>query len=452
MATCVNTQSVANKKIFKEIVLFSLPLIATGILQLLYNAADMIIVGRIDGYLAMGAVGSTSSLIHLVTMAFIGLSVGALSVTSRSIGAKDKEFSFKVVHTSIPLSLICGVIVGIIGFFLSEKLLILMESPSTILPLSTKYLKVYFLGMPFMMLYNFGAAILKANGDSKRPLIILAISGLINVILNYVFVAWVNLGVVGVATATVISQTFSAILVVYFLCKEKGYVQFVFKKMKIHFDALNEIVHIGLPSGIQSVCFSLSNVILQRYVNIFGDIAVAGVSSASSVDGFLYTALNAVSQASLTFSSRAFGEKNANKIATVLKQTILLECIVGFVLGAIVLLFASQLLALYNGDPSVIAVGKVRLYVMASTYFLCGIMESLVGTIRGMGYSVLPMISAIFGVCGLRIAWVVISFTFIQDLIMVHLSFPITWTIIIFVYLIIYGYVKKKVKSRFLAE
>ena len=451
MTACVDSV-VDKKKLFKEILLFSLPLILTGILQLVYNAADMIIVGRLDGYQAMGAVGSTAPLINLIIMAFIGLSVGSLSATARAIGAKDKEFSFKVVHTSIPLSLISGVVVGIIGFFLSEKLLVLMKSPPSILPLSTKYLKVYFLGMPFTMLYNFGSAILKANGDSKRPLIILAISGIINVLLNYAFVAWAHLGVVGVAIATVVSLVISATAVLILLLKESGYVQFIFKKMAIYPDALKEIIHIGLPSGLQSVCFSFANVFLQSYINSFGDVTVAGNSAASSVEGFVYTSLNAISQATLTFASKSYGEKNLKKIDLVLKQSFVLQIVATVVIGAIVLLFSNQLLSLYNGDLAVIEVGKKRMIIIVSTYFLCGIMESFVGAIRGMGYSVVTMITAIFGACGLRIAWVVISFLIVQDILMVYLSYPISWALIIIVHYITYIIVRKKVKESFEKE
>ena len=305
-----------------KIILFSLPLIATGILQLLYNAADIIVVGQFSGHTAMAAVGSTGSLVNLVTNLFIGLSVGSLSAMSRWIGAGEKEKADRIVHTSIPVGVIGGVVVGVIGFFGAELFLKWMKTDVNVIDQATLYLKIYFVGMPFAMLYNFGAAILRACGDTKRPLIILSLAGLINVGLNLWLVAGFNMGVAGVAIGTTASQAISAVAVLWVLWRRKGYGCFRFKKMHVYTGALKEIVHIGLPAGVQGTIFSLSNVIIQSSINIFGDIAMAGNAAAASIEGFVYTAMNAVSQACLTFTAQNYG---ANKLKNI--RLILVQCV-----------------------------------------------------------------------------------------------------------------------------
>lgn len=278
-----------------KIIWFSLPLIATGILQLLYNAADIIVVGQFSGHTAMAAVGSTGSLVNLVTNLFIGLSVGALSAMSRWIGAGEKEKADKVVHTSIPVGLIGGIIVGVIGFFGAEFFLELMKTDANVIGQATLYLKIYFVGMPFSMLYNFGASILRACGDTKRPLIILSLAGLINIGINLLLVIAFDMGVAGVAIGTTVSQAISAVAVLWVLCRRKGYGKLRFGKLRIYGDTLKDIIRIGLPAGIQGTIFSLSNVIIQSSINVFGDIAMAGNAAAANIEGFVYTAMNALS-------------------------------------------------------------------------------------------------------------------------------------------------------------
>ena len=439
-----------------KIILFSLPLIATGILQLLYNAADIIVVGQFSGHTAMAAVGSTGSLVNLVTNLFIGLSVGSLSAMSRWIGAGEKEKADRIVHTSIPVGVIGGVVVGVIGFFGAELFLKWMKTDVNVIDQATLYLKIYFVGMPFAMLYNFGAAILRACGDTKRPLIILSLAGLINVGLNLWLVVGFNMGVAGVAIGTTASQAISAVAVLWVLWRRKGYGCFRFKKMHVYTGALKEIVHIGLPAGVQGTIFSLSNVIIQSSINIFGDIAMAGNAAAASIEGFVYTAMNAVSQACLTFTAQNYGANKLKNIRLILVQCVAIVTVVGVALGAAAYVFSPQLLFLYNKDAEVIAYGVDRLAIVATMYFLCGLMEVLVGTLRGVGRSLVPMILSVVGVCGGRIIWIYTVFAAEQNLTMLYLSYPVSWLLAIVMHLITYfcviGRVKKELSPIGVAE
>ena len=435
-----------------KIILFSLPLIATGILQLLYNAADIIVVGRFADHTAMAAVGSTSSLVNLIINLFIGLSVGTLSVMSRQIGAGNREKADKIVHTSIPLSLIGGVIVGIIGFFGARFFLELMKTDLKVIDQAVIYLQIYFIGMPFCMLYNFGASILRACGDTKSPLIVLCVSGLINVGINFWLVAGYNLGVVGVAVGTTVSQIISSIAILFLLAKRKDYGKFSFRKMKIHGATLAEIIRIGLPAGIQGMTFSLSNVIIQSSINSFGDIAMAGNAAASSIEGFIYTSMNAISQACLTFTAQNYGAHKLSNLKLVLIQCTLIVCSIGIALAGIVFLFKEPLLTLYNKEPEVIRYGAERLVYICLPYLLCGVMEVLVGSLRGMRCSFLPMIFSIVSICGGRILWIYTVFKFKHTLPMLYLSYPISWLVAILLHFFTYIFVSRKVKKELLPE
>lgn len=452
MSESTESQDMCQRPLLKKIILFSLPLIATGILQLLYNAADIVVVGQIDGHTAMAAVGSTGSLVNLITNLFIGLSVGALSAMSRSIGANDAEHADNIVHTSVLVSLIGGVIVGAFGFFACEQMLIWMQTPESVLPLSVSYLKIYFLGMPFMTLYNFGASVLRACGDTKRPLIILCGAGMVNVVLNYILVAGFGLGVVGVAVGTTASQVLSAVAVIAVLMRREGFGYFNIKKMRIDRRSLLEMTEIGLPAGIQSTIFSISNVIIQSSINSFGDVAMAGSAAASNLEGFVYISMNSISQACLTFTARNYGAHNTANMRLVLYQCLGIVTVIGVVMGVAVYLLAQPLLSIYNGDAEVIVYGVERLLLVCVPYFLCGIMEVVVGSLRGMGCSVLPMISAIVGVCGIRIVWIYTVFAMNRTLFMLYLSYPISWMITIAIHMVCYYCVRAKTERMVAAE
>ncbi|MEG2457127.1 MAG: MATE family efflux transporter, partial [Clostridia bacterium] len=346
-----------SRPLFGKIILFSLPLVLSGILQLLYNACDIIVVGRFVGTVAMTAVGSTGALVNLIINLFIGLSVGALSATARYIGAQNREEADKIVHTSILISIIGGFVLGIFGFFMAEQFLIWMNTPTNVLPLSTLYLKIFFLGMPFNSLFNFGSSILRACGDTKRPLIFLSIAGVVNVILNLVFVVTFNMSVAGVAIATVISQIISAVLVVICLMKRKGYGRLELRKLKIHWNSLKEILQIGLPAGIQSTIFSISNVIIQASVNSLGDIVMAGNTAAANIEGFVYVSMNSIAQASLTFTGQNYGANKEKNVNLVLLQSLIIVTIVGLVFGLGVFMFGSTLLRIYDTNAEVISYG-----------------------------------------------------------------------------------------------
>lgn len=435
------------RPLFGKILLFFLPLAASGILQLLYNAADIITVGQFADHTAMAAVGSTSSLVNLIVNLFIGLSVGALSVMSRCVGAGDREKADKVVHTSIPVGFLSGILVGIVGFFGARFFLELMDTDELVIDQATIYLQIYFIGMPFSMIYNFGAAILRACGDTKRPLLILAGAGLINVAINLWLVIAYGLGVVGVGVGTTVSQLVSAVAVLFVLCRQKGYGQFSFRRIRIHIGALKNIVRIGLPAGIQSMIFSLSNVIIQSSINSFGDIAMAGSTAAASLEGFVYTTMNAVSQACLTFTAQNYGARKFGNIRLVLAQCVGIVTVIGLIMGVGVYLLADPLLSIYNTEPEVIAFGRERLLYACAPYFLCGLMEVLVGSIRGMGRSLLPMIFAIVAVCGVRILWIYTFFAAQRTLAMLFISYPVSWLAAVAMHLCTFIFVSKKVKK-----
>lgn len=433
------------RPLFLKIVKFSLPLILTGILQLLYNAADIIVVGRFAGKEAMAAVGSTGALINLITNLFLGLSVGALSAMSRWVGARNPEKASKVQHTAVLISVVGGVVIGLVGFFISSYLLKLMQTPDTVLPLSTLYLKIYFLGMPFNLLYNFGSSIMRACGDTQRPLMFLAFAGLVNVGLNLLLVIVFRMSVAGVAIATVSAQAISSVLVVIWLGKGKRYPKLSFKKLRLHKNELMEIIKIGLPAGIQGTIFSLSNVLIQSSINFFGDVAMAGNAAAANIEGFVYVSMNSVSQACLTFVGQNYGADRHENINLILFQCVLFVTAVGLVMGSLVYLLGKPLCAVYNTDPEVIAFGVERLLFISVPYCLCGIMEVLVGALRGIGHSLVPMLVSVAGVCGLRIVWVYTVFAAVKTLPMLYLSYPISWLATAAIHFICYLFVSRKV-------
>ena len=433
--------------VFRKMLLFAIPLMCSSILQLLFNAADIVVVGRFAGDNALAAVGSNTALINLFTNLFIGLSVGTNVLTARYYGAKKEADLRETVHTSMLLSIYSGVILTIVGVVGARFLLELMKAPSEVIGLATLYLRILFLGMPSMMVYNFGSAILRAVGDTKRPLYYLLGAGIINVILNLFFVITCQMGVAGVGLATVISQTISAALVVRCLMQEKGGIQLELKALSISKDKLAKILKIGLPAGFQGTVFSLSNVVIQSAVNSFGPIAVAGNSAASNIEGFVYMAMNTFYQATISFTSQNFGAKEYKRIYKILAAGEIYVIATGVILGNLAVLFGESLLHMYSSNAEVIVAGMARLRIICTIYALCGIMDVLVGALRGIGYSVIPMIVSLVGACGLRLVWIATVFQIPQyhSLTTVYLSYPITWTITLTVHAVTFALAARKV-------
>ena len=421
-----------------KVLRFSLPLILTSVLQLLYNAADVVVVGQFAGAQALAAVGSTGALTNLLVNLFMGLSVGASVVIARSYGAQDYKAIQKGVHTSITVAAIAGVVVGIIGIFASKPLLKMMSSPDDVIDLAALYMRIFFIGMPFNMLYNFGASVLRAIGDTKRPLYFLSISGVVNVVLNLILVIVFRMSVAGVAIATVASQIISAVLVLLCLIRSEGAIHLDLKKLRIDPQQLKVIVQVGLPAGLQGSLFSISNVLIQSTVNSFGSIAMAGNAAAGNLEGFVYVAMNAIHQAALTFASQNLGAKKIDRVKRSMWVCLGTVAVIGLALGLVFLLFQEPLLRLYNSDPEVIRYGMLRLALIMPTYFLCGMMDVMVGQLRGVGYSIMPMIVSLTGACLFRVAWIYFVFPFDPTLTNLYTSYPISWGLTFAVHLICY--------------
>ena len=419
-----------------KILLFTLPLMASSILQLLFNAADIIVVGRYAGSDALAAVGSTGALINLLTNMFIGFSVGANVLVARYYGAGKPDEVSETVHTSVMLSIIGGVLLAVIGIIFASPLLELMGTPENVLPLAALYVRIYFAGMPVILLYNYGSAILRAIGDTKRPLYYLAIAGVLNIILNLILVIVFEMSVAGVALATIISQTLSAVLVIRCLMHIEGGCHLDLHQLKIHTNKLWKILQLGLPAGLQSSIFSLSNVLIQSSVNSFGAIAMAGNSAAANIEGFTYVAMNSFYQAAITFVSQNMGAMEFRRIRKIAWQCLACVTVTGALLGNLSFFFGHQLLGIYSDEAEVIRYGIYRLEVIGTTYFLCGIMDVCVGCLRGIGYSFLPMVVSLLGACGFRILWIFTVFKGHHDLHTLYISYPISWAITASVHMI----------------
>ena len=433
-----------NGPLLSKILLFSLPLMASGILQLLFNAADMVVAGRFAGSVALGAIGATSSLINLLINVFMGLSVGANVTIAHFYGARRDEDVSNTVHTTIALVFVCGIFLMIFGSFVSGPLLTLMGTPDEILPYSAIYMRIYFLGCPMLLLYNFGAAILRAVGDTRRPLIYLSIAGVVNIILNMIFVIIFGLGVVGVALATIISQSVSAILVLITIMNSDSSIRFEWRKLKFHKNMVLRIARIGLPAGFQGAVFAISNVLIQSSVNSFGAIAVAGNTASMSLEGFVYNAMNSYHQTAISFTGQNVGASRYDRVRRTMWLCLCCVTVTGLSLGALSTLFGRQLLSLYSTDSAVIEYGMRRINIIMITYFLCGLMDSIVGTIRGMGYSIMPMIVSLLGACAFRIVWIYTIFRFIYTPECLYISYPISWILTFSVHFICYFNVSKK--------
>ena len=418
-----------NGPIFGKLLVFALPLMLSGILQLLFNAADIVVVGKFSGSHALAAVGSTGALINLFVNVFIGFSIGTNVLVAQYFGARDEKNVHETVHTSILLGIVGGFILIAAGMVFAKPMLEWMDTPEDVLSHAVLYMRIYFIGMPAMLVYNFGAAILRAIGDTRRPLYYLLSAGVINVILNLFFVIVLDMGVAGVATATVISQVVSAILIVRCLMHSDGIYRLDLHALKIHKTKMVHIAKIGLPAGVQGAVFSLSNVLIQSSVNSFGSIAMAGNTAAGNIEGFVYTSMNAVYQTALSFTSQNVGGRRQDRIPKIVFQCLAIVTVVGAVLGNLAYQCGPFLLNIYSSDPEVIQYGMSRMQIICQWYFLCGIMDVAVGILRGMGYSMMPMLVSLAGACGLRVLWIFTVFVWKHSLFVLYLSYPITWTL-----------------------
>lgn len=432
--------------VLKKMLLFCIPLMCSSILQLLFNAADIIVVGQFAGDHSLAAVGSNTSLINLLTNLFVGLSVGVNVLAARYYGAKQAKELSDTVHTAIFVGLLSGIFLNIVGVLGAKQILIWMSTPNEVLRLATLYLRVYFFGMTAMMVYNFGSALLRAMGDTKRPLYYLFGSGVINVILNLFFVIVLRLDVAGVALATVISQCISAGLVIRCLIMEKGAMHLELGKIRLKRNIFVKILQIGIPAGIQGVVFSLSNVVIQASVNSFGSTVMAGNSAAQNLEGFVYMAMNAFHQGAVTFTSQNMGAGRKDRIMRIALVSQLCVVVVGIVFGNGVVLFGHQLLGIYSDSAKVVAAGMVRLKMICTVYALCGMMDVMVGLLRGLGYAVMPMIVSLIGACGLRLVWIATIFQIPQfhTISILYLSYAVTWIITFLVHVVCFYVVARK--------
>lgn len=427
-----------------KLISFSLPLMLSSILQLMFNAVDIIVVGRFDSSQALAAVGSTTALISIFTNLFIGISLGANVLAARYFAAgRDKEMS-ETVHTAIALALISGIIMVFVGAGASRLALELMATPADVIDLSVTYMRIYFMGMPFFMLYNYGAAVLRAVGDTKRPLFFLAAAGLVNVVLDLLLVIVIPLGVAGVAIGTVSSQFVSSILVLWCLHRSEGSYQLRFSKLTIKWVYLKRIFQVGIPAGIQSTVINFSNAMLQSSVNSFGSTAMAGYTAANNVLGFLYVSVNAVTQACMSFTSQNYSVGKHRRMDRVLLDCIILSAGVSAVLGVGAYIFGSQVMGIYTSDAEVIRCGMEILPITTVPYFLCGIMDLIPGALRGMGHSAVPMVLSVIGTVGTRIVWIYGLFPNHRSLFFLFISYPVSWIVTILMQAVCFYFVRKK--------
>ncbi len=438
-----------NGPLLGKILIFAIPLVLSGILQLLFNAADIVVVGRFVGNQALAAVGSTGALINLLINLFMGLSIGTNVLVARSYGAGKKDELDEVVHTSILTALLSGTFLVIVGLLLARPALEIMGTPEDVIDEAAVYMRIYFIGMPSTMAYNFGSAVLRAVGDTKRPLYFLTVSGVVNVILNLIFVIVFRMSVSGVALATIISQTLSAFLVLRCLMLTDSDYKLVLSRLRIVPDKFFKMLSIGLPAGLQGTLFSLSNVLIQSSVNSFGSVAMAGNTAASNVEGFVYTSMNSIYQTSISFTGQNHGAMKVKRIGKILLMCQAIVILIGLVMGNAVYFFGSDILKLYSSDPQVIEYGLRRMSIIATTYFLCGMMDVIVGSLRGMGYSIMPMLVSLAGACGFRILWIYTIFQEYHTLQCLYISYPISWALTFSVhficFLMVYGRLRKNV-------
>ena len=436
-----------------KLIIFTIPIILSGVLQLLFNAADVIVVGRFAGQASLSAVGSTSSLINLMTNLFIGMSVGANVCAAQYYGANNEVDVKKTIHTSTAFSLICGIVLIFVGVFGARPMLLLMGSPTNVINLAVLYVQIYFIAMPAIMLYNFLAAILRASGDTAHPLFFLTIAGIVNVLLNLVLVIGFRLGVAGVAIATVTSNYISCGMLVVFLMRKDDSLKLDITKISIDGKILKKIVTMGLPAGIQGSLFSLSNVVIQSAINSFGEAVMAGSAAASSIEGFVYISMNSVSQTTVTFVGQNYGAGDEKRVKRVIFDTLAIVSVVGLTMGNLAYHFAPQLLPIYmdsNEDITrAVAAGTVRLLWVCCPYLLCGIMDTLCGGLRGLGHSTVPMVVSLLGACVTRLIWIATYFQSHHTEAVLFFSYPGSWFLTLTVHsiclIIVYkAWVKRK--------
>lgn len=443
----MNSKKVVNMlegPLLGPIFLFAMPLFITSVLQLAYNAVDIIVVGKFTGHHALAAVGATGPVINLLVTMFMGISIGASVIMGQNVGARDFKNAQDTLHTAIGISILGGILVLFAGIFTAMPLLRLMQTPPEVIELAGEYLKIYYIGMPGFMVYNFGAALLRAIGDSRRPMYFLTISGIFNVICNLIFVIVFKMGVAGVAIATSISQYIAAALIVASLLKADGYMKLSFDKIRISKDKALGMMKIGLPAGFQGALFSISNILIQSGINSFGSVVMAGNTAAGNLEGFVYMGMNAVYQTSLSFTSQNMGAKQYDRVKKIFWTCVRVVIVVGLVLGVGAWLLGDKLLRLYTDEPEVIKYGVERLGVVSATYFLCGIMDTMVGGLRGMGYSITPMIISLTAVCILRMIWIATIFQSIHTPVILYLSYPVSWTVAAIGNYVNYLYAMKK--------
>ena len=438
-----------------SIISYTVPIILASVLQLLFNAADLIVVGRFRGSLSVGAVGATGSITTLIISLFIGLSTGAGVNVAHAIGSRDEKMQHHMVHTALLVALIGGGIMSAVGVCFAGNFLEMMGTPADILPLSTVYMRVYFCGMIFTMVYNFSSAILRAAGDTKSPLAFLAIAGVLNVVLNVLFVVCFGMNVEGVALATVISQALSAALVVWALCRRTDGCHLELKKIRIHKKALIKILVFGIPAGLQSSVFSISNVLIQSSINSFGEVFTSGNAAASNIEGFVYTSMNAFSQTSLNYTGQNVGARQYDRVKKILWICVICAGITGITLGGAAYLCAPRLLQVYITDSAqAIADGILRMSIVCLPYFLCGMMDATTGSLRGLGSSMLPMVISVMGACVLRVVWIYTVFQIPQY----HtpqgllISYPISWILTFSCQLLAFAVVLRKHIRRYQAQ
>lgn len=437
-----------NGPLLGKILIFYIPLMLSGVLQLLFNAADIVVVGRFAGSDALAAVGSTSSLINLLVNFFIGLSVGANVLVARYYGAGQKKELSEMVHTAVLTSIVSGFVLIFLGICLSAPALRLMDTPENVIDQSVLYMRIYFLGMPFMMAYNFGSAILRAVGDTRRPLYYLLIAGVVNVVLNLIFVICFSWGVAGVAAATSISQIISSALVIRCLIRTDAVYKLNIKELRVNKDKLIKMAQIGLPAGLQSSLFSISNVLIQSSVNSFGSIAMAGNTAASNIEGFIYTAMNAFYQTAISFIGQNYGAQKFKRIGKIAGICVGCVFLIGLIMGNVAYLVSGTILKIYSTEAEVITYGMLRMSIICVTYCLCGVMDVMVGVLRGMGYSIMPMLVSLTGACLFRVAWIFTVFKHFGTLESIYISYPISWTLTFMVHLICFVVVYRKLLKK----
>lgn len=435
--------------ITSKLVAFSVPLIFSSVLQLMFNAADVIVVGRFAGDNSLAAVGSTTSLVNLLVNLFQGLSIGTNVVAANYFGAGRKKELFQTVHTAMLLSVLSGMLLTVIGVLGARVLLRMMQAPDEVLSLAAVYLRIYFGGITVTMIYNFGSALLRAKGDTRRPLFILCAAGIVNIMLNLLFVIPLGMDVAGVALATVISQCFAAALVVVILVREADGFRLELKRLHLDRDVFIRILKIGLPAGFQGIMFSFSNVIIQSSINLFGSAVIAGNSAGISIEGFVYTAMNGFSQGTLTFTSQNMG---AGKTERIKRAVVVSQCLVifiGVVFGNAVVFFSRPLLGIFSRNPDVIAAGVQRLRIVCSTYALCGMMDCMGNAVRGIGHSVLPMLITLVGACGLRLLWIATVFQAdrFHTCPVIFLSYPVSWMLTFTAHLVCFIVVFRRIRA-----